>query len=125
MLYRNKKIFGDYTLGNEIEEYHYYEDIQITKGALVAEIDFKAIYALFGRNIKGALTRTLPRKPNLPRSFPAAQEQPAQAVSAGAGELQVRQDPGNRRLRGRVPGDGPAEVLRAQGDPQKVNPDEA
>jgi hypothetical protein len=53
MLYKNKKIFGDYTLGNEIEEYHYYEDIRIAKGSIVAEIKFDDIYRLFSKNIKG------------------------------------------------------------------------
>ena len=53
MLYKNKKIFGDYTLGNEIEEYHYYEDIQINKESIVAQIKFADVYKLFGKNIKG------------------------------------------------------------------------
>lgn len=69
MLYRNKKIFGDYTLGNEIEEYHYYEDIQLTKGSIVARIKFEDIYRLFGKNIKGGLTRTFQGKPDLSRDF--------------------------------------------------------
>lgn len=53
MLYKNKKIFGDYTLANEIEEYHYYEDIRVVKGSIVAQIKFADIYSLFGKNMKG------------------------------------------------------------------------
>lgn len=125
MLYRNKKIFGDYTLGNEIEEYHYYEDIQISKGSIVAQIRFESIYRLFGKNIKGGLIRALQRKPDLPRDLPETQEQSPQAVDTGPGELQIREDAGDRRVRGSVPGDGSAKVLRAQGDPQKVDPNQA
>ena len=71
LLYKNKKIFGDYTLGNEIEEYHYYEDIRISKGAVVAEIQFEDVYALFGKNIKGTpLTSPLQREPSIPGGLP-------------------------------------------------------
>ena len=51
-LYRNKKVFGDYTLGNEIPEYHYYEDILVKKGSIVADIKFSQIYDKFGYNLK-------------------------------------------------------------------------
>jgi hypothetical protein len=72
MLYKNKKIFGDYTLGNEIEEYHYYEDIQINKDSIVAQIKFSDIYNLFGKNIKGIFPNISPfqGKPGVSGNFP-------------------------------------------------------
>ena len=52
VLYRSKKIFGDYSLGNEINEYHYYESIYMSSNSIVAEIEFQMIHSKFGINLK-------------------------------------------------------------------------